>query len=221
MHEFFRFGQKHVPPSKFQQDRAKAVQPNGIKLGWAMEKLFGANNETWLAHFLWGDSWHQFDGNQMRSLWKVQLYHLPDVSLITDLYLSPPGSQSGKFDWCLWSSCSSPPPFWPPGKKHEMTFSPQRGVSRGSLSVSGAARRASSPHTPSGRWCESAFWSSCFGSIPAHRDCRSCGLFGARTSVSAMPAGERNEWLIYGVTLMLSSAFGQRGSFCVDFLLWL
>lgn len=112
------------------------------------------------------------------------------------IHLHPPGSRTGRSDWCYWSSCSSPPQFWPPGKKCETRSSPQRGACHGSPSLSEVARSAFQPHTPSGQWCGLAFWSSCFGSIPAHQGYHSCDLFEAQTNVSSMPAGKRNKQLL-------------------------
>lgn len=113
-----------------------------------------------------------------------------DLSLLC-IYQHRPSSQSGKSGWCYWSSHSFPPQFWPPGKKCETRSSPQTGASRGSLALSEAARSGFQPHTLSGRWCEWVSWSFYSDNTRVRQDCRSCDLSGARTSVSSMPAGQR------------------------------
>lgn len=107
------------------------------------------------------------------------------------IYQHRPSSRSGKSGWCCWSNHSFLPQFWPPGKKCEMRSSPQTGASRGSLALSEAARSGFQPHTLSGRWREWVFWSSYSDNTRVRQDCRSCDPSGARTSVSSMPAGER------------------------------
>lgn len=77
-----------------------------------------------------------------------------------------------------------------------MRSSPQRDVSRGSLAWFWVARSASRPCTPWGRWFGLAFSSFYSGNTQAHRDCHSFDLFGARTSVSSMPVGERSKQFI-------------------------
>lgn len=130
----------------------------------------------------------------LKSCFNTTAFQTEQVSIFLCVYLHPPGSQTDKSDWYCWSSCSSLPQFWPPGKKHETTSSPQRGASRGSLALSWVARSAFRPHTPSGRWCGLAFWSSCSDSTPAHLDYRSCDLAEEQTIVSSTPAGESNSY---------------------------
>lgn len=106
-------------------------------------------------------------------------------------YLLPPGCQTGKCDWCCWSSCSSPLQSWPPGRTYEQRSSPQRDASLSSHALSQVVHSAFPPRTLSGQWCGLAFWNFYFGSIPTHRGYRSCVLFVRQTNVFSMPAGEK------------------------------
>lgn len=133
------------------------------------------------------------------------------------IYRHPPHFQSGKSDWCYWSNCSSPPQFWPPGKRCEMRSSPRRDAFHESPAWSWVGRSAFQPHTPSGRWFGWAFLSSYSDSTPAHRDYRSCDLCGARTSVSSMPVGERTkqfimEHLPFSTSITLALVMTSHGS---------
>lgn len=127
------------------------------------------------------------------SLFSISLNaHLNRIYFLC-IYQHHPSSQSGKSGWCYWSSHSSPPQFWPLGKKSVTKSSPQTGAFHGSLALSETARSEFQPHTLSGRWFEWVSWSSYSDNTRVRRDCRSCDLSGARTSVSSMPAGERDK----------------------------